>query len=136
MSRLVGIDYGKKKVGFAISDELKICSNPLETVEVHWVWKYIEELNNKYDIECFVIGYATHKDGQDAESMQYIHPFVKALEKKYPHIKVVFENEMYTSVMAKQSLISMGAKKKQRRNKQLIDTISASLILQSYMQNL
>lgn len=134
MGRILGIDYGKKKVGFAITDELQITTNPLGTIPVHEVWKFIEKQIKSHQIETIVVGYATHKDGTESESMQYIHPFVRGLKKKYQNIPIVFEDEMYTSVIAKQSLIESGAKKKTRQKKELIDTISAMLILQSYLE--
>ncbi len=133
MGKVIGIDYGKKKVGFAISDSLGISTNPLGTIPVHEVWKFIAKQTEQEEIDTFVVGYATHKDGTDAESMQYIHPFVKGLKKKYPDKNVVFEDENYTSVIAERSLIESGAKKKTRRNKELVDTISAMLILQSFL---
>ncbi len=133
MGRVLGIDYGKKKVGFAITDELQITTNPLGTIPVHEVWKFIEGQVKSHEIETIVVGYATHKDGTESESMQYIHPFVRGLKKKYHNIPIVFEDEMYTSVIAQQSLIESGAKKKTRQKKELIDTISAMLILQSYL---
>ncbi len=133
MGRIIGIDYGKKKVGFAITDELKITTNPLGTIPVHEVWKFIERQIKDHEIEAIVVGYATHKDGNDSESMQYIHPFFKGLTKKYPKILVDWEDESYTSVIASQSLIESGASKKTRQKKELIDTISAMIILQSYL---
>jgi putative Holliday junction resolvase len=133
MGKLLGIDYGKKKVGFAISDSLKISTNPLGTIPVHEVWKFIDKQIETQEIETIVVGYAKHKDGKDAESMQYIHPFVRGLKKKYKKINIEFEDESYTSVMASQSLIDSGAKKSTRRNKELVDTISAMLILQSFI---
>ncbi len=134
MGRIIGIDYGKKKVGFAITDELKITTNPLGTIPVHEVWKFIDKHVKEYKIEAIVVGYATHKDGNDSESMQYIHPFFKGLTKKYPQILVEWEDESYTSVIASQSLIESGASKKTRQKKELIDTISAMIILQSYLE--
>jgi len=134
MGRILGIDYGKKKVGFAITDKLQITTNPLGTIPVHTVWKFIEEQVKTGEVETIVVGYATHKDGTESESMQYIHPFVKGLKKRYRDIPIVFEDESYTSVIAEQSLIESGAKKKTRQNKELIDTISAMLILQSYLE--
>ena len=134
MRRILGIDYGKKKVGFAITDALQITTNPLGTIPVHEVWKFIDKQIKEHDIETIVVGYATHKDGNESESMQYIHPFFKGLTKKYPQINVVWEDESYTSVIAEQSLIESGASKKTRQKKELIDTISAMLILQSYLE--
>lgn len=133
MGRVLGIDYGKKKVGFAITDALQITTNPLGTVPVHEVWKFIEHQVKTEKIECIVVGYATHKDGNDSESMEYIHPFFKGLTKRYPDIKVDWEDESYTSVLASQSLIESGAKKKTRQDKELVDTISAMIILRSYL---
>ncbi len=72
MGKVIGIDYGKKKVGFAISDSLGISTNPLGTIPVHEVWKFIAKQTEQEEIDTFVVGYATHKDGTDAESMQYI----------------------------------------------------------------
>ena len=136
MGRILGIDYGKKKVGFAITDELQITSNPLGTILVHEVWKFIEAQVKDKNVEAIVVGYATHKDGNESESMQYIHPFFKGLTKKYPQLNVVWEDESYTSVMASQSLIESGASKKTRQKKELVDTISAMLILQSYLERI
>lgn len=136
MSRILGIDYGKKKVGFAVTDNLQITTNPLGTIPVHEVWKFIESQLSHGEIDTIVVGYATHKDGTESESMEYIHPFVRGLKKRYRDIAIVFEDEMYTSVMAKQSLIDSGAKKKTRQKKELIDTISAMIILQSYLERI
>jgi len=133
MGRVLAIDYGKKRVGFAHSDELRITANPLGTVAVHEVWKYIDNLVKNYAYEVIVVGYATQNDGADSESMQYIHPFFKGLVRRFPLIKVEFEDERYTSVMAAQSLIESGASKQTRQDKGLIDTISATLILQSFL---
>ena len=134
MGRILGIDYGKKKVGFAVTDKLQITTNPLGTIPVHEVWKFIEAQVKTGEIETIVVGYATHKDGADSESMQYIHPFVRGLKKRYRNIPVEFEDESYTSVIAEKSLIESGASKKTRQKKEIIDTISAMLILQSYLE--
>ncbi|MBN2669502.1 MAG: Holliday junction resolvase RuvX [Bacteroidales bacterium] len=136
MSRVLAVDYGKKRVGFAISDSMCMIANPLETVLVQDVWKFIDQQIAKHEISTIVVGYATHKDGQESESMQYIHPFVKGLKRKYPNLEIAFEDERYTSVIASQSLIESGTSKKTRQNKALIDTVSATLILQSYLERI
>ena len=131
MGRILAIDYGKKRVGLAVTDILKISANPIGTVLSHEIWKYLKDYIEQNDVEAFVVGYATQKDGSDSESMQYIHPFVTALKKKYKKIPIYFEDESYTSVIAEHSLRE--SKKSIKQNKALIDTISATLILQSFL---
>ena len=131
MGRILAIDYGKKRVGLAVTDTLKISANPIGTVFSHEIWQFLKKYISENPLEAIVVGYATQKDGSDSESMLYIHPFVKALKKKYKKIPVYFEDESYTSVIAEESLRK--TKKSVRKNKALIDTVSATLILQSFL---
>ncbi len=134
MPRIVAFDYGKKRVGVAVSDPLQLIANGLKTVASHEIFNFIEDYVKREQVSCFVVGYAKQLDNTDSESMQYIQPFVKALKKKYPDIPVEYVDERFTSVMAQQTLLTGGAKKKKRQEKALVDEISATIILQSYME--
>jgi len=134
MGRILAIDYGKKRVGLAVTDILKISANPIGTVLSHEIWQFLKKYIKENPLEAIVVGYATQKDGSDSESMQYIHPFVIALKKKYKSIPVYFEDESYTSVIAEESL--KRTKKAIKKDKSLIDTISATLILQSFLNKI
>lgn len=134
MGRILAIDYGKKRTGLAVTDPLQIIANGLTTVASHEVLKYLKDYLQKEPVEAFVVGYARQMNHSDSESMQYIEPFVKQLSKHFPQIPVYRVDERFTSKMAFQTMIDGGLKKKQRQNKALIDTISATIILQSFME--
>jgi len=134
MGRIVAIDYGRKRVGIAVTDSLQLISNGLTTVPSATIITFLKEYLLKEDVEAFVVGYAKQLDNTDSESMVYIKPFVKQLKKTFPDIKVHMVDERFTSKIAHQTMIDGGLKKKKRQNKALVDTISATLILQSYME--
>ena len=136
MGRIVAIDYGKKRVGIAVSDPGKIIANGLRTVGAHEVLQFLQTYAASEEIECFVVGHPKQMDNTDSESMQYIKPFVTALGRKFPDIPVRMYDERFTSVLAHRALIEGGAKKKTRQNKELIDTMSATIILTSYLENI
>ncbi|PKP11696.1 MAG: Holliday junction resolvase RuvX [Bacteroidetes bacterium HGW-Bacteroidetes-4] len=134
MGRILAIDYGKKRTGIAVTDTLQIIANGLTTVPSHEVLKFLKDYLQKEPVEAFVVGYARQMDHSDSESMQYIEPFVKQLVKHFPQLPVYRVDERFTSKMAFQTMIDGGLKKKQRQNKALVDTISATIILQSFME--
>jgi putative Holliday junction resolvase len=134
MGRIVAIDYGKKRTGIAVTDPLQLIANGLTTVPSHEVLKFLKDYLQKEPVEAFVVGYARQMDHSDSESMQYIEPFVKQLAKHFPQLPVYRVDERFTSKMAFQTMIDGGLKKKQRQNKALVDTISATIILQSFME--
>ncbi len=134
MGRLMAIDYGKKRTGLAVTDELQIIATGLETVETHKLMQFLDDYTKREKVDLFVVGDARRMDNSLSESAQYIEPFVNNLKKKFPDIPVERIDERFTSKMAFQTMIDGGLHKKQRQNKALIDTVSAVIILQSYMQ--
>ena len=134
MGRILAIDYGKKKTGIAVSDPLKIIANGLTTVPTHQLFDFLDKYLIAEQVECIVIGYPTQSTGEESESMRFITPFVNRFKKKYPQLPVEWVDERYTSKMAFQTMIDAGLKKSDRQNKNLVDQISATIILQSYME--
>lgn len=136
MGRIMAIDYGRKRVGLAVTDELKMIATGLETVRAHDIFDYLKQYIRQETVECFVVGEPKQMNNTASESVRFIDPFVKKLKKEFPLIPVERYDERFTSKMASQSLIQAGAKKKDRQNKGLIDKISAVLILQSYLESI
>ena len=135
MSRLLAIDYGRKRTGIAVSDTLQIIANGLTTVRSHLLLDFLKDYVQKESVERIIIGLPRQMNYEESESMQYIKPFVKKLEKEFPNIPVEYFDERFTSSMALQTMIDGGVKKKQRQNKELVDEISATIILQGYMES-
>lgn len=134
MGRILAIDYGKKRVGIAVTDPGRIIATGLQTVLSHEVLKFLQEYTAREKVDLFVVGYPKQMDNTDSESITYIIPFLKALQRKFPDIPVEMYDERFTSVMAHKALIEGGAKKKVRQDKALIDKMSATIILTSYME--
>lgn len=136
MARIIAIDYGRKRVGLAVTDPLQLIATPLDTVPAHEVVEYLQRYVGENPVELFVVGEPKQMNGQPSESQQYITPFVNRLRKVFPDIPVVYEDERYTSVLAQRAIIEGGVKKMERRhNKGLVDKVSAVIILQSYMES-
>lgn len=133
MGRILAIDYGIKRTGIAVTDENRLIATPLATVETKKLMDYLMKYCSCEPVDLFVVGEAKHLDGTPAESAKIIEPFVTSLRKVFPDKEVARMDERFTSKIAFQSMIDSGLKKKQRQNKALIDTISATLILQNYM---
>jgi len=134
MSRILAIDYGQKRVGLAVTDELQMIANSLDTVHSKDIIQYLKEYTKNENVECFVVGEPKDMKYRDSESAKFIEPFVKKLKKEFPKIKIDRYDERFTSKIASQTLIDSGIGKKKRRNKALLDKISATLILQSYLE--
>ncbi len=134
MAKIVAIDYGQKRVGIAATDDLQIIASGLTTVHVKDIIPFLEDYLNKNEVECIVVGEAKDLQNKPAESARFIEPFVKHLGRKFPSIKIERVDERFTSKMAFQTMIDSGLKKKARQNKALIDEISATIILQSYLE--
>ncbi len=134
MKRILAIDYGRKRVGLAVTDPLQIIANRLTTVPTHTLWDYLENYFATEPIECLVVGYPRQMNNEASESVRYINPFLKRFQKKYPEIPVELVDERFTSKMAFQAMIDGGLKKKARQNKETVDAISATLILQTYLE--
>jgi putative Holliday junction resolvase len=133
MKRLVGIDYGKKRVGVAVSDPLMIFASPLETVPTANIINYLKTYTSKEEVEKFVVGYPINMNGAPSEAAKDIDIFLKHLAKAFPQTPVTLEDERFTSVLAHRAMIDGGMKKQDRMKKESVDKISAAIILQSYM---
>lgn len=133
MGRIMAIDYGRKRTGIAVTDELQLIANGLTTVATHEIFSFIRNYVQHEKVDAFVVGEPRQMNNQPSESLQFIIPFVNRLKKEYPDKTVEMVDERFTSKMAFQTMIDAGLKKKDRQNKELVDTISATIILQSYM---
>lgn len=134
MARLLAVDYGRKRTGIAVTDTLQIIANGLTTVPSHTAIDFLKKYIAKEPVELIIVGLPRQMNYEVSESMQYIKPFVKQLQKEIPTIPVEYFDERFTSRMAQQTMIDGGLKKKQRQNKALVDEISATIILQGYME--
>lgn len=135
MGRVMAIDYGTKRTGLAVTDPLRIIANGLDTVPTHEVLDYLEKYVAREPVDIFVLGLPTQMNGEESDSMKQIKPFSLKLQKKFPNIELVYIDERFTSTLAHQVMLAGGLKKKDRQNKALVDKISATIILQSYMEN-
>lgn len=135
LGRILAIDFGKKRTGIAITDELQIIASGLTTVHTEELIPFLKQYVSKEKVELFVVGKPKQMNNSDSESEVLILPFLRKLAKEIPHIPIKRIDERFTSKMAFQTMIDGGLKKKQRRDKGLIDEISATIILQSYLYN-
>lgn len=134
MGRIVAIDYGQKRTGLAVTDELKIIATGLTTVRTHDLADFLKEYVSKNNVECFVVGEPKQMNNTASESAQFIDPFVRRLKSLFPDIPVERHDERFTSLMATRTIREAGLKKKERQNKALVDTVSATILLQSFME--
>ena len=135
MGRILAIDFGKKRTGIAISDELQIIASGLTTVNTEELIPFLKDYISKEKVALFIVGKPKQMNNADSESAALILPFLKKLSKAIPEIPVTRIDERFTSKMAFQTMIDGGLKKGKRRNKALVDEISATIILQSYLYN-
>jgi len=136
MPRILAIDYGKKRIGIAVTDELQLIASGLTTVTTHEFFDFLSNYLREEKVELFLVGEPKQMNNKVSESESLIIPFINRLTKLYPAIPIKRIDERFTSKMAFQTMIDGGLKKKQRQNKALIDEISATIILQSYLYNL
>ena len=134
MGRILAIDYGKKRVGIAVTDPLQLIANKLATVRTHDIWDFLSEYFRNEQVDCLVIGYPLQMNNEASESVRYINPFLKRFEKLYPEIPVKQVDERFTSKLAFQAMIDGGLKKKARQDKAMVDAVSATIILQTYLE--
>jgi putative Holliday junction resolvase len=130
----MAIDYGSKRVGIAVTDPLQIIANGLTTVHSSELIAFLKDYLEKEKVECIVVGEPKRMNNKPSESARFIEPFVLHLKRTFPQVKVERMDERFTSKMAMQTMIDSGLKKKDRQNKELVDEISATLILQTYLQ--
>ncbi len=133
MSRIIGIDYGRKRVGVAVSDPLGIFASALDTVHSAKIIEYLKKYAEKENVVRFVVGYPINMDNKPSEAAKDVDVFLKQLAKAFPDVPVSLEDERFTSVLAQRAMIDGGMKAKDRRDKENVDKISASIILQGYM---
>ncbi|MEI8045902.1 MAG: Holliday junction resolvase RuvX [Bacteroidota bacterium] len=134
MGRIVAIDYGQKRVGIAVTDELRMIAVALTTVHSKDVIVFLKDYVSRENVDCFVVGYPLTLQNNLSESARFTEPFVKHLQRTFPQIPVDRMDERFTSKMATAAILESGAKKKVRQDKALVDKVSAVLILQSYLE--
>jgi putative Holliday junction resolvase len=135
MSRIIAIDYGKKRTGIAVTDILQLIANGLTTVPTTELMDFLINYVAKEPVERIIVGHPKQMNNEDSENMKRIVPFVNLLKKKLPQIPVELVDERFTSVLAHQAMLDGGLKKKARQDKALVDEISATIILQSYLES-
>jgi len=136
VGRILAIDYGRKRTGLAVTDPGRIIANGLETVSTHLVMEYLDKFFSKEKVDIVVVGYPKQMNNQPSEAVEYINPFVKKLRNKFSDLQIDLFDERFTSKMAFQTMIDAGLGKKDRQNKGLIDKISATILLQSYLDSI
>lgn len=133
MGRIIGVDYGSKRIGLAVTDPLQIFASPLVTVSPAEFDSFITDYLKTNEVDAFVIGYPLQMNNKPSESVSYINPFIKKLKEKYPDATIHLADERFTSLMAVRTMVEGGVKKKDRQDKSMVDKISASIILQSFL---
>ena len=136
MSRILAIDYGEKRTGIAVTDEMQIIASGLTTVRTDDIFDFLEDYVSKEKVELFLVGEPKQMNNSPSESEKLITPFIVKLTQIFNHIPIKRVDERFTSKMAFQSMIESGLKKKHRQNKALIDEISATIILQTYLNQI
>ena len=134
MSRILAIDYGLKRTGLAVTDPLQIIATGLTTVDSPKLIPFLKDYFKREEVELILIGEPKNWDESDTHATPLVQAIIKKLNKEFPHIPIETVDERFTSKMAKQSMLDMGLKKKQRRDKALVDEIAATIMLQEYIQ--
>ena len=135
MARVLAIDYGKRRTGLAVTDPCQIIPGGLTTVDTPQLLKFLQDYVAKQEVERFVVGLPKQTNGLDSENLPRVRAFVKQLQKALPDIPVEWWDERYTSVLAHQAMLDGGLRRKARQNKALVDKISATIILEDFMQS-
>ncbi len=136
MGRILAIDYGTKRTGIAVSDPLRIIASGLETVPTAQLVPWLESYLEREAVEVIVMGMPRQMDGTPSQTFPAIEALVAQLRRRFPTVEVEYEDERFTSVLAQKAILEGGVKKMARRDKALVDRVSATIILQSYMQRL
>jgi putative Holliday junction resolvase len=134
MGRTVAIDYGRRRTGLATTDENNLIATPLGTVRSMDLFDFLRDFTLKNQVDCFVVGESRDMKNELSESAEFIEPFVKKLGKEFPGIRIDRMDERFTSLMATRAIRDAGSKRSKREDKALVDSVSATLILQSYME--
>lgn len=133
MGRILAIDYGSKRVGLAVTDPLQIIATGLTTIHSKDLITYLENYLKKEQVDCIVVGEPKTLSNEASDSARYIEPFVTHLSRKFPNIKIARIDERFTSALAQQAMLMGGLKKKDRANKETVDMVSATILLQDYL---
>ena len=135
MGRILSIDYGKKRTGLAVTDSMQLIAGALDTVDTKDLERYILDYVSREDVSTIVVGKPTQLNGENSENMKRVEPFFFRLKKLFPNKEVTYYDERFTSVLAHQAMLQSGIGKKARQNKALVDKISATIILEDFMQS-
>lgn len=135
MARILSIDYGKKRTGVAVSDPLQIIAGGLATVPTNDLFNFLQDYIKREEVEQIVIGEPRQLNGEPSENLERVQQFVNRWKKNVPNIPIAFYDERFTSVLAHKAMIDGGMKKMARRNKAIVDEISATILLQNYMES-
>ena len=135
MGKALGIDYGTKRTGISITDSMRIIASGLTTIQTHLIDNFIADIVQKDNIDCFVIGDPRNLDGTSTDSTSHVNGFIRRLQREYPNIPIHQIDERFTSKIAKRSILASGIKKKVRQDKALVDEVSATIILQSFLDS-
>ncbi|MDE6697627.1 MAG: Holliday junction resolvase RuvX [Muribaculaceae bacterium] len=135
MGRLLAIDYGRKRCGIAVTDTLQICANGLTTVRACDLMQFLKDYCSKERVDKIIVGLPMQMDGSPSESSRYIEPFLKHLRKDMPEMPVVRFDERFTSTLAHKAMLDGGLRRMARRDKELVDEIAATIILNDYLSS-
>jgi putative holliday junction resolvase len=135
LGRILALDIGKKRIGVAATDPLRIIANGVGTIPTATILTFLTDYIGKEKVDLIVIGYPKQMNNQLSEAVSYIQPVINRIKKIFPDMPIELVDERFTSKLAFQTMIDGGVKKKDRQNKALVDTISATIILQSYMES-
>jgi len=136
MRRILAIDYGKKRTGLAVSDPLQMIAGGLATVESRETVDYLRDYTNQEDVELFILGEPRQMNYEPSENLPRVEQFRKALQKAIPNIPILMVDERFTSTLAHRAMLEGGLKKKQRQDKYLVDELSATILLQTYLETI
>lgn len=135
MGRLLSIDYGRRRCGIAVTDPLRIVASGLATVETSKLIEYIKNYVSHEQVDAIIVGYPTTMRGEESDSMRYIRPGIGQLRKALPQTEIIFFDERFTSAIAHRAMLDGGMKKSARRDKAIVDEISATIILNDYLES-
>lgn len=135
MGRLLAIDYGRKRSGIAVTDTLQIIANGLTTERSHTLIDFLKDYTSKETVDKIIVGMPRTTSNEDSDNMKYVKIFVKQLTKALPEIPIEMFDERFTSVLAHQAMLAGGMKKMDRRDKAVVDKISAAIILNDYLNS-
>lgn len=135
MGRLLSIDYGRRRTGIAVTDPLRIVASGLTTVPTHTLFDFLKSYMARETVDAIIVGLPTDMHGDESESMRYIKPAVARLKREFPGVDIRYYDERFTTVLAHRAMIDGGMKKKDRRVKGTVDEISATILLNDYLQS-